>query len=153
MYVRATCLLLFSFRRTFSFNASSENSWKLLQTFPGWEMDVLFIHRTGLVALNWSANSNVQAVPGHSIFTFQDNFWWLQSVFLENGQDGKDKGVDIPIHCRLDQELQNSVHILHSHLMAAASSYSTEQSWKKAASLETNSFLLPTHWVFQSKTK
>ena len=36
----------------FSFNASSDSSWKLLQTFPEWGMEVLVIHRTGSEALN-----------------------------------------------------------------------------------------------------
>lgn len=94
-----------------------------------------------------------RAVTGLCVLTFQDNFWQLQFVFLGNGQHGKDKGVYIAIHERLDQELQNSVHIQHNHLMAAASSYSSEQSWMEAGSFEMNGFLLPTHWPFLSKTK
>lgn len=94
-----------------------------------------------------------RAVTGLCALSFQDNFWQLQFLFLRNGQHGKDKGVYIPIHERLAQELQNSAHIRHNHLMAAASSYSSEQSWMEAGSFEMNGFLLPTHWAFQSRTK
>jgi len=36
--------------------------------------------------------------------------------------------------------------------MAAASSYSSEQSWMEAGSFEMNGFPLPTHRAFQCKT-
>lgn len=94
-----------------------------------------------------------RAGTGLRALTFQDNFWQLQFLFLRNGQHGKDKGVYIPIHERLAQELQNSAHIRHNHLMAAASSYSSEQSWMEAGSFEMNGFPLPTHWAFQSRAK
>lgn len=78
---------------------------------------------------------------------------WTTFMFQGNGQDGKYKRVHTSIHERLDQELQNSAHIRHSHLMAAVSSYSSEQSWMEAGSFEMNGFPLPTHWAFQPKIK
>lgn len=137
------------------FNASSESSWKLLQSLPEGGMEALFIHRTGFGSTEFIIwlQSTRGAVTGLCVLTLQDNFWQLPFVFLETEQHGKDKGVYIPIHQRLDQELKNSVHIRHNHLMAAASSYSSEQTWMEAHSFEMNGFPLPTHWAFQPKTK
>lgn len=53
--------LLLIFWSRFSFNASSESSWKLLQTLPERGMEALFIHRTGLEALNSSSTSKARA--------------------------------------------------------------------------------------------